>query len=169
MDLYVIRHADAQPLQESIPDDADRPLTETGIGQSKALAQCLQKLGVKLDVVLTSPLLRAKQTAEEMLRNWSGTKPAVEVVQELADAGKRKRLAKLLREVGKESVAIIGHQPDLSTFTAWLTGSRKAQFDFAKAGAALVHCTEAPDRGTGTLEWLVTPQWFNMPKPSHVD
>jgi phosphohistidine phosphatase len=169
MELYVIRHADAKPLDDTITDDADRPLTETGIAQSKALAQCLQKLGVKLDVVLTSPLLRAKQTAEEMLRNWSGTKPPVEVVQELADASKRKRLGKLLQEVGKESVAIIGHQPDLSTFTAWLTGSRKAQIDFAKAGAALVHCTEAPDRGAGTLEWLVTPSWFNMPTPRHVD
>ncbi len=169
MELYVIRHAEAKPLEGTITDDADRPLTDTGIAQSRALSQCLQKLGVKLDVVLTSPLLRAKQTAEEMLRHWSNPKPPVEVVQELVDAGKRKKLARLLREVGKESVAIVGHQPDLSTFTAWLTGSRKAQLDFAKAGVALVHCTDAPDRGAGTLEWLVTPDWFLIPPSRHVD
>jgi phosphohistidine phosphatase len=169
MELYGIRHADAQPLEGSITDDAHRPLTDTGIAQSKALAQCLQKLGVHLDVVLTSPLLRARQTAEEMLRNWSVPKPPIEVVEELVDAGKRKRLVRLLREQGKESVALIGHQPDLSIFTAWLVGSRKAQLDLSKAGAALVHCNDEPDRGAGKLIWLVTPQWFNIPTARHVD
>lgn len=169
MELYVIRHADAKPLDGNLTEDADRPLTDTGIAQSKALAQCLQKLGVHLEVVLTSPLLRARQTAEEMLRNWSNPKPPLEVAEELVDAGKRKKLVQLLREVGKESVAIIGHQPDLSVFTAWLTGSRKARLDLSKAGAALVHCTDEPERGAGTLIWLVTPQWFNIPTARHVD
>jgi phosphohistidine phosphatase len=169
MELYVIRHADAKPLDADIPDDADRPLTNTGIAQSKSLAQCLQKLGVHLDVVLTSPLLRARQTAEEMLRQWKEPRPAVEVAEELVDAGKRKKLVRLLCEVGKESVAIIGHEPDLSVFIAWLTGSRKAQLELSKAGFARVHCEGDPNRGAGTLIWLVTPHWFDIPSPRHVD
>ena len=169
MDLYVIRHADAQPLGGNITEDADRPLTEMGTAQSKALAHCLGRLGVHLDLILTSPLLRAKQMGEEMLRHWGKPKPPLEVVEELVDAGKRKKLARLLREVGKESVALIGHQPELSVFTAWLLGSRKAQLDLAKIGAALVRCEEAPGQGAGSLVWLVTPQWFIIPSPRHVD
>src|SRR5262245_4685086 len=129
MDLYVIRHAEAQPLGGSITDDAERPLTETGKAQSKALAQGLQRLGVKLDVILTSPLLRARQTAEEILRCWNAPKPALEVVEELVNAGKRRKLARVIRDVAKESVAIVGHQPDLAIFAAWLIGSKKAELD----------------------------------------
>jgi phosphohistidine phosphatase len=169
MDLYVIRHADALPLGDHITDDADRPLTDAGTAQAKALAQCLQRLGVHLDVVLSSPLLRARQTAETMLRSWSAPVPPLEVVDELVNAGKRKKLSRLLRDVGKESVAIIGHQPDLSAYVAWLIGSKKASIDLEKSGVALIRCSDRPGRGAGTLIWLATPQWFIQPSSRHAD
>ncbi|OAI47518.1 hypothetical protein AYO44_09400 [Planctomycetaceae bacterium SCGC AG-212-F19] len=168
MDLYVIRHADAQPLSETITDDAERPLTDTGIAQSKALGQCLQRLGVRLDVVLTSPLLRARQTAEELVKVWSKPAPPVEVVDALVDASKRKKLSSVVRDVAKESIALIGHQPDLAVYAGWLIGSKKANLDLDKSGVACIRCPEAPDRGSGTLLWLVTPQWFTL-APRHVD
>jgi phosphohistidine phosphatase len=168
MEIYVIRHADAEPLSETITDDAERPLTETGKGQAKAVGQCLQKLGAKVDVILTSPLLRARQTAEGMVAAWTKPAPAVEVVEELADAGKRRKLTKVLRDLGKETVAIVGHQPDLSVYAAWLMGSKKAALELDKAGVALIHCPDGPGRGAGSLAWLVTPDWFAS-APRHVD
>src|SRR5262249_46148483 len=107
MEIYVIRHADAEPLSETVTDDAERPLTETGKGQAKAVGQCLQKLGAKVDVILTSPLLRARQTAEGIVAAWTKPAPAVEVVDELVDAGKRRKLTKVISAVGKETVAIV--------------------------------------------------------------
>src|SRR5205807_2522803 len=67
MRLYLIRHADAAPLGEGgVADDRDRPLTELGHSQCQALAAALQKRDVKVDQIVTSPLLRARQTAEDV-------------------------------------------------------------------------------------------------------
>lgn len=161
MDLYLIRHADAVPLGEGgITTDEERPLTDKGKDQAKALSLALQKHGIKLAKVFTSPLLRARQTAEEMVSSWQGPAPTLELCVHLAPGGKRKRLAKLLRALPNDSFALVGHQPDIAAFAAWLIGSKKAQLDIAKAGVACISCGIAPKKDSGTLLWLVTPEWL---------
>jgi phosphohistidine phosphatase len=161
MDLYIIRHAEAQPLGErTISADADRPLTEAGKAQARLLAQTLQRLGVKLDVLLTSPLLRARQTAEEMLSSWKAPVPELQVTDELAPGGKRKGLSRFLRELEKEAVGLVGHQPDLGLYAAWLIGSKKIGIDLDKTGTACIQCPKGPRKRRGTLIWLVTPAWL---------
>src|SRR6516162_5646924 len=69
VDLYLIRHADALALGErGITDDADRPLSEKGEAQSKTVAKALHRCGVKLDHLFASPLVRAQQTADLMIK-----------------------------------------------------------------------------------------------------
>jgi phosphohistidine phosphatase len=161
MDVYIIRHADALAAGErGITDDADRPLSEEGERQARAVGAGLQARDHRPALIVTSPLLRARQTAEGLQQLFSGERPAVQVADELAPGGKRKALARLLRNLNAPSVAIVGHQPDLGEWTAWLIGSKKAQVDLAKAGVALVTCPEGPRKGGGTLVWLVRPQWF---------
>lgn len=160
MDLYIIRHAEAQPLGEGgIKNDEDRPLTAAGHAQCKPLAAALQRQGVRLQRIVTSPLLRARQTAEDLLQELAAPKPELHVCDHLAPDGKRKKLTRFLRGLGAQSIAIVGHNPDLGLYAGWLIGSRRAQIDLAKAGVAYVHFDEEPDKGAGVLQWMASPQW----------
>src|SRR5262249_10956718 len=100
MELYLIRHADAVALGENnVQTDEDRPLTSVGEQQAKALATGLQRKGVALQLILTSPLLRARQTAEGIRKAWSGTPPEIEVCDQLAPGKKPRKLARMLKEL----------------------------------------------------------------------
>jgi phosphohistidine phosphatase len=160
VDLYLIRHADALALGErGITQDSNRPLSEDGEAQAQALGTALQRRGVRLDKMITSPLLRARQTAEGMLRVWSAQLPEVQVCPALAPDARAKKLARFLRGLNGESVGLVGHQPHLGEWAAWIIGGKKARIDLAKAGVAHITCDE-PRKGTGTLVWLVTPEWL---------
>ena len=105
MRLYVIRHAEAVPLgQDGIERDEDRPLTTAGQEQSKRLAQALLGRGVKLDKLLSSPLLRAKQTAESILTSLGDGAPALEECEYLAPGSKKKKLMRRRLAGGRRRV-----------------------------------------------------------------
>lgn len=160
MDLYIIRHADAQPLgTNGIEDDADRPLTDAGQAQCGPLAAALQRRGVHLDRIVTSPLLRARQTADGLLKHLAPPTPELHTCDHLAPDGKRRKLTRFLAGLGAQSVAIVGHMPDLSIYAGWLIGSKLAHIDIAKAGVACIRFKDAPDKHAGKLLWLVTPEW----------
>src|SRR5262245_24429407 len=161
MRIYIIRHAEAVSLETSgVNADADRPLTEHGHAQCRALAAALLKRGVRLDLILTSPYLRARQTTQGLLDHWPQSRPTVEECEDLAPAGKANKLARLLRKLMPDNAALVGHMPDLAEYAAWFIGSKKARLDLDKAGVAFIECDDLPDKGTGTLEWLITPAWF---------
>jgi len=163
----LIRHADEAPLGEGgVTEDADRPLTKKGQEQARRLASGFHAKGIRLGMVLTSPLLRARQTAERMLQEWTNPVPELRVCQELAPEGKRRKLSRFLRELGSDQVALVGHEPDLGKYVAWLIGSKKAQLDLAKGGVAHVICEQEPGKGKGTLAWLVTPEWLGSGPPA---
>jgi phosphohistidine phosphatase len=160
MDLYIIRHADAQPLgEQGIRDDADRPLTVAGQAQCGSLAAALKRQKINLERLVTSPLLRARQTAEGLLKELEAPQPELHTCDHLAPGGKRRKLTRFLRGLSAQSVAVVGHMPDLNFYVGWLIGSKKAQVDLAKAGVACIHFEDEPRKGTGVLTWLITPQW----------
>ena len=163
MKLYLIRHAEAVPLGDNgVTRDADRPLTEKGREQCRIVALALRQLGVRLEKLLTSPLVRARQTADEMLAHWDGRLTELKVIEELEP---RSRKRKLLREVlaqGGEAVGLIGHNPDLSELAGWFLGEKQAGMNLEKAGVACIAFQGPPNKGTGTLAWLVTPAWCGL-------
>lgn len=160
MELYIIRHAEAQPLSEGgIDSDEDRPLTAAGHAQCEPVAAALKRQDVHLDRIVTSPLLRARQTAEDLLRHLPSPKPELHICDHLAPGGKRRKLTRFLLGLGASSVAIVGHMPDLGLYAGWLIGSRKAQIDLAKAGVACIYFDDELDKGAGALTWMVTPEW----------
>ena len=161
MDVYLIRHAEAKPLgEDNIRDDADRPLTKAGQAQAKTVATGLRAKGVRLGILVSSPLLRARQTAEGILGQWPKPAPELRMCDALAPGSKPRKLSRFLRELGSDPVGLVGHMPDLGEYAAWLIGSKKAQIDLAKAGIAHISCSDGPRKGSGTLVWLVTPDWF---------
>lgn len=163
MDLYLIRHAEAVSRDDENFQDDERPLTDDGKAQCKALAQALVARNVSFDAVIASPLVRARQTAEELLQNLPGPLAELQFCHHLAPGGKPRKLTRFLLGVTGESVALIGHEPDLSEFLGRLIGSRKINIELAKAGVALIRCDGVPDKDHGTLQWLLTPDWFQTP------
>jgi phosphohistidine phosphatase len=168
VDLYLIRHAEAAPLGEGgVSNDESRPLTAKGEEQARQVASGFRTRNIHLGLVLTSPLLRARQTAERMLQEWPNPAPAYRVCRELSPGSKRRKLSRVLMQVGSSPLAVVGHEPDLSQYAAWLIGSKKAQLDLAKAGVAYISCDQKLEKGSGRLMWLVPPQWFGAaPCPS---
>jgi phosphohistidine phosphatase len=163
MDLFLIRHAEAQPLGENgIEEDEARPLTDAGRAQCQALAAALQRCGVSPGRMLTSPLLRARQTAEAVLHHWAAPVPHLAECELLAPGFKRKRLARFLNDLNEETIALVGHMPDLAEFASWLIGSTKVHIDLDKTGVAGIRCQEGLDKGDGMLVWLVTPEWYKV-------
>lgn len=161
MDLYIIRHAEAQPLGEGgIEDDAERPLTSEGQSQCGQLAAALKRHDVHFERIVTSPLLRARQTVDGLLQNLSPPKPGLHLCNHLAPGGRRRKLTRFLGGLDAPSIAIVGHMPDLAEYAAWLIGSRKAQLDLAKSGVACIHFEDELGKGMGTLTWMVTPEWY---------
>jgi phosphohistidine phosphatase len=161
MDLYLIRHADAVPVgEQGITDDFDRPLSAKGQRETQGLAAALSRRGVRLDKMVTSPLLRARQTAEGLIGAWASPTLELCVCEDLAPAGKRRRMARFLRKLGGDSFALVGHQPDLGELAGWLIGSRSARVEMAKAGVAYIACDDQPGKGGGALVWLTTPAWY---------
>lgn len=163
MELYLIRHAEAAPLGTGgVTQDEDRPLTARGQEQAQGLAAGLRKHGVRLGVVLTSPLLRARQTAEGILQHWPDPAPELRVCDALVPDVRPRKLSRAIAALGADVVALVGHQPDLGLYAAWLLGSRKIRIDLPKAGIACFHCPEGPGKGDGQLEWLVPPELFTV-------
>ena len=160
MDLFLIRHAEAIDLGErGVTEDENRPLTERGEKQAEALGVLMREREIQFDAVVSSPLLRAKQTAEILLKA-SGQTIDIRFTPALVPNAKPKELARYLLKSGGERVALVGHLPHMATFAAWLIGGKRAQLEFKKAAIALVSCGSCPMKGNGVLHWLVNPSWY---------
>jgi phosphohistidine phosphatase len=169
MNFCLIRHADAVPPDPALhASDADRPLTELGRKQCKALAATLKRGGIVLGTIVTSPYLRARQTTEELLKYWPEPLPEVLTCEHLAPDSKEKKLNRYLRTLETATVTLVGHLPDLAAYAGWLIGSKKAQLNFAKAGVAWIESETGPAKGAGVLTWLLTPEWYEQEKPARV-
>jgi phosphohistidine phosphatase len=160
MDLYLIRHADAGDRRQWDGDDAERPLTELGRNQSRALGAAFQARGIALDAILTSPLTRTVQTAGEFHEALaSGPEPtACDLLA--PDALRRRKLTKHLAGLGAKSVALVGHDPDLPTYLGWLLGVDAAHVKLEKGGVAKVSFEDEPAKGEGVLGWMLAPSWY---------
>jgi phosphohistidine phosphatase len=160
MDLYLIRHADAASLEDAgVASDEERPLTRKGHAQAQSLAVRFRRRGVTFDAIITSPLLRARQTTDGLVARM-GVSPPIVVFDEIGFEVRPRKICEYLRKLGEvATVAIIGHQPGLSRFAAWLSGSKKTQLDLSKAGFALLKCDELK-KGGGVLNLLTSLDWI---------
>src|SRR5690348_12735377 len=122
--LYLVRHGIAAERGKEWPDDSKRPLTHKGIARMREIASGLEDLGVQFDLILSSPLLRARQTADLLHQGLRGSIPLEETTL-LAPGGAPADLIELLRSKKKaERIALVGHEPDLGQLAAFLIGAR---------------------------------------------
>jgi phosphohistidine phosphatase len=166
MKLYIVRHADAGDREKWDGDDHDRPLSQLGHRQARALGDAFRQRGLAVDAVVSSPLVRTRQTAESFLQAWADGAPPTHFTDLLAPGGLRKRkLTKYVANLGVESAVLVGHDPDLPALFGWLIGADSENVYLEKGGAALVTFEDEPSRGDGRLGWVLTPEWFLNEKP----
>jgi phosphohistidine phosphatase len=155
--LYLVRHAIAAERGEDWPDDDKRPLTERGIARFKEAVSGLKALDVELDEVFTSPLVRAKQTAELLAAGVKG-KPAVKILDALSPGHTPASiLAQLAKSARSRRIALVGHEPGLGELAAHLIGAGRA-LPFKKGGICRVDVESLTSRRAGALAWFVTPK-----------
>jgi phosphohistidine phosphatase len=156
-ELYIVRHAIAAVRGEDWPDDDKRPLTERGVGRFKEEVAGLKKLSVGIDEIFTSPLVRARQTAELLAAGIPG-KPSVKVLDALAPGHTPTSvMAQLARAARRRRIALVGHEPGLGELAAHLIGAGRA-LTFKKGGVCRIDIESLSSRRPGSLSWFVTPK-----------
>ena len=156
MIVYLVRHAIAEERGPAWPDDRERPLTEKGVARFREISARLEARGVRVGAIYSSPLVRARQTAELLVPGWAQV--PIQSVEELAPERTPASLAKVLADrAAHDAIALVGHEPDLGTLAAWMIGA-KAPLPFKKGGVARIDCGDTIKAGEGTLVWLVTPK-----------
>ena len=160
-ELYLIRHGVAEERGDAWPDDAKRPLTDDGTSRMRKAARGLSRLGVVFDIVLTSPLVRARQTAE-IVAGGLAPRPSLVNIDALApDSGYAALITELEKHARKPRIALVGHEPDIGELAARLIGSRHA-IEFKKGAVCRIDLTAIPPSGPGELRWLMTPKILRM-------
>jgi phosphohistidine phosphatase len=152
--LYILRHAEAEPEART---DAERALTSKGRDQAKAIGRfcCDQEISPAL--ILTSPLVRAHQTAKLVCKEL-GEKTKLETVEFLsAGMTPETAFAHLNKFTEPGPLMLVGHEPDLSEFIAASIGSASEGIRLRKAGLAKLTLPETKP-GVGTLDFLLTPK-----------
>lgn len=156
-ELYVIRHGVAEPRGDAWSDDTKRPLTDDGMSRLRKSARGLVRLGIAFDVVMTSPLTRARQTAE-IVASAFNARPPIVVIDSLAPSGSYQALIADLEKQGRRTrIALVGHEPAIGETAARLAGSRHP-FSLKKGAVCRIDVDALPPAGPGTLRWLATPR-----------
>jgi phosphohistidine phosphatase len=161
MDLYLLRHGMA--VERGTPgfkNDAARPLTPKGRRQLRQTAAAMTKMELPFDLLLSSPLLRAKQTAEIVAERLK-LKKRLKFSDELKPDGSMTNLLRQLNELNPlpESILLVGHEPYLGRLISLLiSGDEKATIDFKKGGLCKLEVNKLRFGSCATLAWLLTPK-----------
>jgi phosphohistidine phosphatase len=163
VELLILRHGEAGKRNPSGTNDAKRPLTVVGEKEIAKIAEALKVIGVRLDIILTSPLKRAQQTANIVAKEFKAHNK-IEQLQELSPEGNRSALYHKLSSFREgTSILLVGHNPYLSEMVSELvTDEKKGRIDLKKGGIARIRVTSAAPKFKGELKWLVSPKLLKL-------
>jgi phosphohistidine phosphatase len=159
-ELYIMRHGLAVTRDvTTVMDDAKRPLTSEGKQKMREIASGLDRMGAEVDWIVSSPLVRAVETAE-IVADVLGSKPPLDTCDALKPGGAPEALiAFLAKRPNRRRVLVVGHEPDLSELAARLIGAgRNAHMPFKKGGCCLVAFSIFPPKSPGRLVWWLPPR-----------
>jgi len=151
MEICFFRHGEAE-LPGATATDEERQLTETGRDDTRLVAETLQRAGVVFGRLFTSPLIRARQTAEIVGEVFGLPPQTTELLRPGVGLGE---IQKLLSDQPSSHVLLIGHEPDLSRVVSQLIGGGRIRL--ATSGVACVQMDRV-EPGAARLMWLVAPE-----------
>lgn len=159
-EIFILRHGQAEDLQEcQTKVDFDRKLTEDGKEKTIKLSLLFNELEENLDLVLSSPYKRAKETAELFVSNLI-QKPEIKLVDFLSSGVSIKEIVEgLLLYMSFKKVALVGHAPDLEIFLARLIAASRIKL---KKGALAKVILNNDIELNGELQWLITPRFLKI-------
>jgi phosphohistidine phosphatase len=157
LELYLIRHGLAAERGDEYPDDSKRPLTGAGIAALRKEARALDALGIGFDHIITSPLVRTRQTADVFAEHLK-SKPSVSNSDALAPAGSPSAVVQdVVKHARKGRIALVGHEPNIGELAARLIGSR-TPIAFKKGAICRIDFEALPPKGIGQLRWFLPPR-----------
>ena len=161
MNLYLLRHGIAvEHGAPGYPKDADRPLTPEGERKLEQIAEAMEALDLSFDLILSSPFVRARQTAEIIAEALDARKK-LEFSNSLACGGDTKELLDYLKRLQPEpeNVLLVGHEPYLSGLVSLLVAGTESCCVVLKKGGLCKLSTELLKHGRcAALAWLLTPK-----------
>ena len=169
VDLYILRHGDAEPLGLESQDDAERSLTSEGLAIMTRAGQEMSQMGITLDVLFSSPKKRARQTAQIVHEELSLISPIT-----FSDSIATGSWEELLAEVGAvithsnkqyldAGVMIVGHEPYLSQLIGvFTTGMTSCLTELLPGSMCKLRLTEIAYRQVGTIQWMLTPDHLQL-------
>ncbi len=153
MNLYLVRHADAEKTQPGKKDE-DRKLTKEGKERIRGVANQWFYFIKKLDLICSSPFIRAVETAEIIAEcfEYKG-----EIIKDkiLAAGSYTKDMIELVNSLQADDILVVGHQPDLSEHVSNLISSNGALVDFQRAALAMISFNGKANLSKGYLEYLI--------------
>lgn len=157
MDLFILRHGKAGKSSGG-SDDAARALTRKGEKELKRIAQWMKAQEFSFDIIATSPLHRAMETAA-VIASVLGLDDTVTTWDELAPGGDPDTVCYRAAQQGNDArVLVIGHEPGLSRLLSWIiSGNPDSSIIIAKGGLAKIRNYSFTARPSGDLQWLLTP------------
>ncbi len=158
MDLFILRHGEAGRRSSTIRDDSKRTLTEEGEKEIIDISKGVEDLGIEFDYIFTSPLLRARQTAE-VISKIVTSKNQIKELDELKPEGNKLQLYNKLSNLKQDSVIlIVGHEPYLSELVGEAISNEGCKIDLKKGGLARIRVLTILPKLKGELRWLLTPK-----------
>lgn len=160
MNLYIIRHAIAvDEVTSDHASDSERPLTDKGRKKMRQIAKALRHLGVELDLILSSPYVRACETAEILADVFKMKREIVFSDHLIPDGNPELLIGEINEKHTVDSLAIVGHEPHLSSLIGQLTAeSSRLEITLKKGGVCYLSADDLHHQDhRATLEWLLTP------------
>jgi phosphohistidine phosphatase SixA len=158
MEIFILRHGDANSDSKKITDDSKRSLTEAGIKEIENVCRFFEEFDIKIDHIFSSPLKRAKQTAQIILKDQRAKMTEIE---ELKPEGNPDDTCKKIIKQNHSSILVVGHNPLLVDIINHITSSQKqiaSNISLKTGGLAKIKITSVEPRLTGHLEWLLAPK-----------
>jgi phosphohistidine phosphatase len=160
MILYLVRHGIAVDRTDpKSPAEPERPLTAKGVQKSRQAALGLKELGVKPDLILTSPYVRAAQTAEIFAEALGVSQEKIRACEALKPAGNPSDVVKEAARLRAKEAMCFGHAPHLDQMISQLAGARGTFTALKKVGVA---CMEQGAGGRWELLWILTPKMLRQ-------
>lgn len=165
MNLYVLRHGiAAEPGTPGFKHDRERPLTPDGKRKMRGVAKAMSVMDLSFDLVFSSPFVRARQTAEIVVKLLHAQK-TLALAEELAVGGNPRALIDRIRRLDPQpaNVLLVGHEPFLSRLvSALVAGDSSASVTLKKGGLCKLAAESLEYGRCATLEWLLTPAQLRL-------